>query len=56
VGIDRLIPQWRLRHNTVVLSYPLYWLLISVAAYRAMWQLLRDPFYWEKTPHGTAGR
>jgi glycosyltransferase XagB len=26
--------------------------LLSAAAYRALWQLLRDPFLWEKTPHG----
>jgi cellulose synthase/poly-beta-1,6-N-acetylglucosamine synthase-like glycosyltransferase len=39
----------------IVLTYPLYWLLISLATYRALWQLLRDPFHWEKTPHGTAG-
>jgi glycosyltransferase XagB len=36
------------------LSYPIYWLLISIAAYRALWQLMRDPFHWEKTPHGEA--
>jgi cellulose synthase/poly-beta-1,6-N-acetylglucosamine synthase-like glycosyltransferase len=29
-----------------------YWVLLSVAAYRALWQLLRNPFLWEKTPHG----
>jgi len=33
------------------LLMPLYWLLISFAAYRALWQLLRAPFYWEKTAH-----
>lgn len=38
----------------IVLSYPLYWLLISAATYRALWQLLRDPYRWEKTPHGAA--
>jgi hypothetical protein len=32
----------------------LYWLLISVAAYKAMWQLVRAPFFWEKTEHGMA--
>jgi hypothetical protein len=37
-----------------VLSYPLYWILISAAAYRAVWQLMHDPFRWEKTPHGGA--
>jgi glycosyltransferase XagB len=35
-------------------GYPLFWLLISAAAYRALWQLVRDPFRWEKTPHGAA--
>jgi ABC-type dipeptide/oligopeptide/nickel transport system permease component len=30
---------------------PLYWLAISLAAYRALWQLARAPFYWEKTEH-----
>jgi cellulose synthase/poly-beta-1,6-N-acetylglucosamine synthase-like glycosyltransferase len=31
----------------------LYWLLISLAAYKALWQLKLNPFYWEKTSHGT---
>lgn len=44
----------RLSEMAIVLSYPLYWLLISAATYRALWQLLRDPFHWEKTPHGAA--
>ncbi len=29
-----------------------YWALISIAAYKGLWQLLRNPFYWEKTQHG----
>jgi cellulose synthase/poly-beta-1,6-N-acetylglucosamine synthase-like glycosyltransferase len=29
-----------------------YWALMSVAAYKALWQLVRNPFYWEKTQHG----
>jgi cellulose synthase/poly-beta-1,6-N-acetylglucosamine synthase-like glycosyltransferase len=37
------------------LLMPLYWLLISLAAYRAVWQLARNPYLWEKTAHG-AGR
>ena len=46
----------RRRHPALIASalwMPLYWLLISFAAYRALWQLYRDPFLWEKTPHGT---
>jgi cellulose synthase/poly-beta-1,6-N-acetylglucosamine synthase-like glycosyltransferase len=31
-----------------------YWVLISVAAYKALWQLVRNPFYWEKTRHGVS--
>ena len=31
---------------------PVFWLLHSVAAWRALWQLLRTPSEWEKTPHG----
>jgi cellulose synthase/poly-beta-1,6-N-acetylglucosamine synthase-like glycosyltransferase len=41
--------------TALVLTYPAYWFLISAAGYRAAWQLLRDPFRWEKTPHGSAG-
>jgi cellulose synthase/poly-beta-1,6-N-acetylglucosamine synthase-like glycosyltransferase len=33
---------------------PLYWLLISGAAYRAIWQFATDRFAWEKTEHGVA--
>jgi cellulose synthase/poly-beta-1,6-N-acetylglucosamine synthase-like glycosyltransferase len=31
---------------------PAYWVLHSVAAYKALWQLVTRPFYWEKTTHG----
>lgn len=30
---------------------PVYWLLISAAAYRALWELAYRPFHWEKTEH-----
>ncbi len=33
-----------------------YWFLISVAAYKALWQLASCPFYWEKTDHGVSFR
>ena len=29
-----------------------YWIMMSIAAYKALWQLLYRPFYWEKTQHG----
>lgn len=31
---------------------PLYWVLHSIAAWRALWQLVFSPSVWEKTPHG----
>jgi cellulose synthase/poly-beta-1,6-N-acetylglucosamine synthase-like glycosyltransferase len=31
---------------------PIYWLLISCAGYRALIQLVRSPYLWEKTQHG----
>lgn len=31
---------------------PFYWLLHSIASYKAVWQLVTKPFYWEKTRHG----
>jgi cellulose synthase/poly-beta-1,6-N-acetylglucosamine synthase-like glycosyltransferase len=34
------------------LTIALYWILISIAGYRALWQLVTRPFYWEKTTHG----
>lgn len=37
-----------------VLFMPAYWLLISFAAYRALVQLVTNPFHWEKTEHGVS--
>ncbi len=34
---------------------PLYWTLHSFAAWRALHQLIRNPWLWEKTPHGLSG-
>jgi hypothetical protein len=31
---------------------PVYWVLHSIAAYKALWQLITKPHYWEKTEHG----
>jgi hypothetical protein len=38
----------------VGLMLPAYWVLHSIAAYKAFWQLLFRPHYWEKTEHGTS--
>jgi hypothetical protein len=34
------------------LLVPLYWVMMSVAALKAMWQLVVTPSLWEKTAHG----
>lgn len=34
------------------LVQPLYWVLMSLAAIKAVVQLVRQPSYWEKTTHG----
>ncbi|MBN1673567.1 MAG: glycosyltransferase [Kiritimatiellae bacterium] len=33
---------------------PPYWVLMSYSGWRALWKLVREPFYWEKTRHGLA--
>lgn len=51
------ISVWRRRRRDLAWSallMPVYWLLISFAAYRALYQLARDPYLWEKTEHGMA--
>ena len=35
-----------------VLTFPVYWLLMSIAALKGTWQLITRPSYWEKTAHG----
>lgn len=34
------------------LFVPFYWIMMSVAAFIALFQLIRKPHYWEKTQHG----
>jgi hypothetical protein len=38
----------------VLLLTPLHWLLLSLAAWRALYQLIVAPYRWEKTEHGLA--
>jgi cellulose synthase/poly-beta-1,6-N-acetylglucosamine synthase-like glycosyltransferase len=38
----------------VLLLTPLHWLLLSLAAWRAVYQLAVAPYAWEKTEHGLA--
>ncbi len=43
-----------LRHAWVLALTPVHWFLLSLAAWRAVYQLLRHPQHWEKTEHGLA--
>ncbi|SFU84482.1 glycosyltransferase family 2 protein [Alicyclobacillus macrosporangiidus] len=51
---DHRQKRFRLSYGLVVSAVwsPLYWGMMSLAAYRAIWQLIRRPFYWDKTVHG----
>ena len=53
--ISSAIVSWR-RYGWRIAVYapliPAYWMLHSVAAWRAAFQALFDPHRWEKTPHG----
>jgi hypothetical protein len=40
----------------VIASLPFYWLLMSVAAWLALWDFAHQPFYWHKTRHGFLSR
>jgi len=51
VGLRR---RGLLAHAWVLLLTPLYWFLLSLAAWRALFQLIHDPQRWEKTEHGLA--
>jgi cellulose synthase/poly-beta-1,6-N-acetylglucosamine synthase-like glycosyltransferase len=45
----------RLKKNRYIpyaLAMPAYWALLSFAAWRGFIQLIRNPFYWDKTSHG----
>ena len=35
-----------------IATMPVYWLLMSIAAWIALWQLVFAPFKWNKTEHG----
>ncbi|MAP96222.1 MAG: glycosyl transferase [Ponticaulis sp.] len=37
-----------------MISAPLYWPLQSFAAAKAIFELFRDPYYWDKTEHGVS--
>ncbi len=54
LGVVGLWRRGLLQHCWALLLMPAHWLLLSVAAWRALYQLLVDPYRWEKTDHGLA--
>jgi cellulose synthase/poly-beta-1,6-N-acetylglucosamine synthase-like glycosyltransferase len=54
IGAAGLFRRGLAAHAWVLLLVPVHWLLLSFAAWRALYQLIRDPYRWEKTEHGLA--
>jgi cellulose synthase/poly-beta-1,6-N-acetylglucosamine synthase-like glycosyltransferase len=52
IGLMGLARRGRLRSGWVLALTPFYWACLSIAAWRALLQLWRDPYRWEKTEHG----
>jgi hypothetical protein len=56
-GLLGFVGLWRrglVRCGWSLLLMPAYWILLSIAAWRALLQLIVDPYRWEKTEHGLA--
>jgi cellulose synthase/poly-beta-1,6-N-acetylglucosamine synthase-like glycosyltransferase len=54
LGVIGLSRQGLVRCAPVLLLTPLHWLLLSLAAWRALHQFVIAPYAWEKTEHGLA--
>lgn len=51
LGCVAVAKRGRPRLALWALAMPFYWLLVSLAAYRAVFQLAVAPYHWEKTRH-----
>jgi glycosyltransferase XagB len=54
LGVRGLARRRLLIHAWALALVPIHWPLLSVAAWRAVYQFVRDPQGWEKTEHGLA--
>ena len=52
VGLMGLARRGQLRQGWILALTPVYWACLSIAAWRALYQLLTEPYRWEKTEHG----
>jgi glycosyltransferase XagB len=39
---------------SIIIFFPFYWFLHSIASLKALLQIIAKPFYWEKTEHGVS--
>ncbi|MDC7787892.1 cellulose synthase/poly-beta-1,6-N-acetylglucosamine synthase-like glycosyltransferase [Rhodoplanes tepidamans] len=54
LGLSGLARRRLLGTAWVLLLVPVHWLLLSLAAWRALIKFFRDPYRWDKTEHGLA--
>jgi hypothetical protein len=54
IGLMGLARRGLLHEAWILALTPLYWICLSIAAWRALYQLATDPYRWEKTEHGLA--
>jgi hypothetical protein len=54
IGLMGLARRGLLHEAWVLALTPIYWVCLSIAAWRALYQLLKEPYRWEKTEHGLA--
>jgi cellulose synthase/poly-beta-1,6-N-acetylglucosamine synthase-like glycosyltransferase len=52
IGLRGLARRGHLRRGWILAWTPIYWGLLSIAAWRALLQFWLDPYHWEKTEHG----
>lgn len=52
LGMATLLPAEKKRPLRFIYMTPVQWLLLSIAAFLALWDIYRRPHHWSKTPHG----
>lgn len=56
IGWMTLSPLEKPSATRIVLLTPVHWLLLSLAAWLAVWEIWRRPHHWHKTPHRRSRR
>lgn len=54
IGLIGLAKRNLLSDAWILVLTPIYWICLSLAAWRALYQFLAEPYRWEKTEHGLA--